>query len=436
LGKLINQDNVVRFHCTDKAVGLEAFEKEEFTWVQRFIADKEKPIMDSLTQIEPEVEKMMAPLVRRWRRHYIGYKTTPEIALYYEQRGILLSHLMFGQDSFPGEARFGGFEFDLYRSAVGILIGWMLKHLHFARLLKRKHAELEIPNLVTVHQEIKVLAAYLSEALLVEHDAAEKALGILTLTPENKRELCMPGGAPAPLVRIGAAHVVKSVAGCLNSPFDFMVRSLRHQFPTDWDRAVQLREETFRTELYMLFPGSRFVRMGNPLRLRQGKRDLTDIDAAIFDPENGVAGIFQLKWQEPFGRSMRERESRKMNFLQEAKSWIKSTRGFLESASPRQIAGIFGLKVKEVEKIKCFRLFILGRNFSHFSGEAEPDDCAAWGLWPQVLRLAAEAYDHSNPVNGLYEALRRSSPYAKPRPEVGGFEFDVGGRHIAMDPLP
>jgi len=70
-------------------------------------------------------------------------------------------------------------------------------------------------------------------------------------------------------------------------------------------------------------------------------------------------------------------------------------------------------------------MFVLGRHFAHFSG-GEPDDRAAWGLWPQVLRLfepavsgevrSVEGQDASrkavlaNPIRWLADELRKDAP--------------------------
>lgn len=195
---------------------------------------------------------------------------------------------------------------------------------------------------------------------------------------------------------------------------------------------MSLREGTFRTELYSLFPQHEIVRVRTPVKIRTGHRVVTDIDAAIFDLRNNIGGLFQLKWQEPFGPSIRHRDSRKQNFLTSATTWIDQTWEFLRTVTPRKLADSFGLRLNEAEKLTHFRLFIIGRNFSHFSGEERPDERAAWGMWPQLLHLAAEQYDHTNPLNGLYAGLKRTSPFLKPRPNVEDFTFNLGNKKIVV----
>jgi len=311
-----------------------------------------------------------------------------------------------------------------------------LKHLDFSKILKKRHPHLELSNLLTVHQEKRVLAGYLASALDISVTVAEQCLRVLTLTHNDKPQLTLPKGPPAPLVELGREHVLNSVAGCLNSPFDFMSTSLRQKYPSDCDRAVSLREKAFRGQLYSLFPQRGIICVPTQVKIRDGSRVLTDIDAAIFDLRNNVAGLFQLKWQEPFGPSVRARESRKRNFLVQTGVWIDQVLSFLQTVSPRDVADSFGLKLTDAEHIKNFRLFIVGRNFSHFSGDTAPDERAAWGLWPQILRLAAEEYDYADPVTSLYHQLRRTSPFLKPRPEVADMAFSIGGTRIVVTASP
>jgi hypothetical protein len=436
LGKFTTCDGTIRFQCTQGAVGLEAYEVEEFHWLRRFVADQDRSLMDSLMEMQPRIEQTMTPLVAPWREHYIGYRTTPEVDSHFQQRGILQCRLMFGQDSFPGEARFGGLDFDLYRASVVTLAGWMLKHLAFVNILRSKHPHLEVSNLSTIHQDKEVLAGYLVAALEIDSAAAEQCLRVLTLTHTDKPQLTMPKGPPAPLVELGRAHVLKSVAGCLNAPFDFLGASLRNKYPGDFDKAVSLREKVFRSELYSLFPQREIIRIPSQIKIRHDDRVVTDIDAAIFDPRNNIGGLFQLKWQEPFGPSIRVRDSRKKNFLAATTAWIEQTLDFVRHLTPRKLADSFGIKLSDAELIKYFRLFVIGRNFSHFSGELAPDERAAWGLWPQLLHLAAEQYDRANPLGGLYHGLKRTSPFRKPRPEIEDLRFTIGDKEIVVTATP
>ena len=85
-----------------------------------------------------------------------------------------------------------------------------------------------------------------------------------------------------------------------------MLAELYRRYRKDWDHAVDGREEHFRKELYDLFPTRRFAKAEKPLNLRNEGVVATDIDAAVFDSTTRTLGLFQLKWQDPFGTSMRK----------------------------------------------------------------------------------------------------------------------------------
>jgi hypothetical protein len=85
-------------------------------------------------------------------------------------------------------------------------------------------------------------------------------------------------------------------------------------------------------------------------------------------------------------------------------------------------------------------LFVLGRNFAHFSGDEQPDDRAAWGMWPQVIRLIKEGLDNktldtTDPLGWLYVTLRSESPARKPELKREGCEFQLGDYEIILESL-
>ena len=56
--------------------------------------------------------------------------------------------------------------------------------------------------------------------------------------------------------------------------------------------------------------------------------------------------------------------------------------------------------------VNAIRVFVLGRNFARFSDDAPKDNRAAWGCWPQVIRLLSEKCDWNNPLESLFQLLQ------------------------------
>ena len=127
------------------------------------------------------------------------------------------------------------------------------------------------------------------------------------------------------------------------------------------------------------------------MKLRNEGVVATDIDAAVFDTTTGTLGLFQLKWQDPFGTSMRKRNSKMMNFFEETNRWVSTVSSILLE-NPRALDHLLGERAVRIHDTKRIHLFVIGRHFSHFSGGTYRDSRAAWGTWPQVLRLFKESH--------------------------------------------
>jgi len=436
-------DNEIRYTPVPmKYIALERIEAEEFG-IFRNLADKmdEKEWSELLAR-QTDMIGRMKKYVEPWCEHYIRYDTTPEIDEYYEQMGLFWARLhLLGADSFPGEAVFGGKPFNLYRAALMILVGWAWKHLDFCKALKKKHPELEWRNIVTIPQDTNALSKYMAMALGSTTEEATQALSTLILCPENTYvHLSAPKGYLPPLVKLGEGSVIQSIAGILGQyAYFFMLAELQRKYPSDYDRATNLREDVFRGELCWCFPSNSIYKVARPIKLKSGNKTITDIDAAFFDERNGHLGIFQLKWQDAFASSMRKRETKMLNMMQETNAWIDIVVNWLEGKEADTILHEIGLVQVTKAKISHVYLFVLGRNYSHFSGDAAPDPRAAWGMWPQVLRIIKEATDSgsygiSDPIGWLDTKLREESPTRKSKPDLEGWEFNIGDYHVVLEP--
>jgi hypothetical protein len=160
----------------------------------------------------------------------------------------------------------------------------------------------------------------------------------------------------------------------------------------------------------------------------------TDIDAFAFDPVAKVAGLFQLKWQEQFAGSMRERESRKSNFLKTGNAWTEKVSKWIESGRMPQTLVSLGMPKHLANAINQTRLFIIGRNFSHFSGEFQTDPRAAWGTWSQLLRLIECPGEGESPLTILFDLIRLDSPVMRSKHSGAREELEVDGLRLVIHP--
>ena len=418
-------------------VGVEAVEADEFHIFGDLAAEMDQQIREHSKAIAPTIEALMLPLVSLWREHYIQYDTNPEIDHFFRGQGLLWARARYepGQDAFAPDATFGGLPFALYREAVVEVIAWVLKHLTYTNLLLSKHPHLDVRNILTVTTGESQLLSYLSTALFITETEAQQVLGTLKSTPDSVyAQTSEPAVDIAPFLQINSNTVIFSIAGTLSSPFDFMLAELYRRYRKDWDRAVDEREDIFRSELYDLFPTERFAKIPKPLVLKREGAFVTDIDATVFDRANGTLGLFQLKWQDPFGTSMRKRNSKMMNFLSETNRWISTVSTFLLE-HPHALDHPLGQVTIPAHDVKNIHLFVIGRHFSHFSGGASRDSRAAWGTWPQVLRLFKESAVGSDPITWLHKTLQEQSPTLKTPVTREPYEMRIGKYRIQYDPV-
>lgn len=429
LGEFVGQDKEFRFDFTAANAGVEALEQEDFERLNDSLGHVRRPLYDAIDSVLPQVHERMRSLVYRWSDHYIGYAADPKISAYYHQRGLLAAEKMSAQDTFDDASEFGGLPFGLYKAVVAVLIGWTLKHADFALLLKKRYPDLHLQNLVTVTADVKIIASDLACALDVTTGEASQALSVLELNPENVTELCINGHGIPPLIRAASEQFIKPISGFLIEPFVCMNRNLRTKFRGDWDRHVNEREARFRTDLFNLFSQSWLIKLPKSVVLKQGGQIVTDIDALIVDERNHVAGLFQLKWQEGFGHSMRERSAKMKNFCREACSWTDAVTRFLAASSAGEVIQLLGLS-RSSRPIECL-LFVVGRYFAHFSGDASMDDRAVYGHWSQLIQLAQANDCSGDPIRTLHSALKVDSPLRR-KISVASESFRIGDSVITM----
>lgn len=427
-----------KFHARPltKPYGVESYERENAIWLKSLIAEHDQKIADILQNDSKKIKEMMYRRVEPWKTHYIQYTTTPEIDTFYEKQGIMLARMMLGSDNFPPQAIFGGQEFGLYCAAVAIFAGWSRKHIGFCFELLTKHPSSDPHNILTITVPLENEVNWLSTALGIDVITAQQVVQAVTLTRENKNTHCsIAGNFITPVfVEIGRNKLLRPLWGSLSEPYMFLLRELRRRYRSDWDNAVNAREQMFRDDLYTLFQSDRFHKLRRNAVLKSDGVIITDVDALIFDRQTGEMGIFQLKWQDFIGNSMRERESKKKNLLHTGNQWIERVSTWLSNVDLKTLAQIFDLSGDDVVKIKSFRMFLLGRNSAFFSGNWTPDTRAAWGIWPQFLRLLDNLPNYENPIESLFLALQKDSPLKKPSPEFDPHEMEIGNVTIVISP--
>jgi hypothetical protein len=343
---------------------------------------------------------------------------------FYRRLADLHLEMMACQLSYPPEAQIGGCSIQTYRDVLGQLIGWALQ--------ARDRGEMATPR-----AEHSLIAA-LASALAVEPAVIAQVVAAFTLDRENAAyHAAVPGVAAAPLVRLDPSRLVWSVYGLTAEPLFFLTRELKRRAAPEYHNAAFLRELVFRQDLYALFDDKRFVTSAGRIELRRETGDVrTDVDAVVFDRKTGTLGCFELKSQDPFARSTAELARQRDNVLY-ANRQISGVLTWLNRHGPDALLGRVDPRSAKMFRVQKVYPFVLGRYLAHFSDGPQPDRRAAWGTWPQLLRLLDGQSFHAsdaNPLASLFTRLANDVPLIRPPGTDSPHEIGIGAARLIVHP--
>src|SRR5688500_11240353 len=334
--------------------------------------------------------------------------------------------MMAYQLNYPPDAMIGGRKCTVqtYRDELGQLISWALR--------ARDRGEVATP------QSERYLIAVLASALAVDPVVIGQAVAAFTLDQENAAyHAAVPGVADAPLIRVDSSRLVWSVHALTTEPLLFLTRELKRRAAQEYHNTGYLREHVFREDLYALFQDKRFVTSAVRIELRRDTGDVrTDIDAVVFDRKTGTLGFFELKSQDPFARSTAELARQRDNVLY-ANRQISGVLAWLKRHGPDALLGRVDTRTAKLFRVQKVYPFVLGRYLAHFSDGPEPDRRAAWGTWPQLLRLvdgqpfrAADA----NPLASLFTRLTKDVPLVRLPDDDAPREIAISAARLIVHP--
>jgi hypothetical protein len=381
-------------------------ERADIAWWASSIARRHEPELHALLSERP------------------GWASNASADAHYRKRADLHLEMMAYQLAYPSDTEIGGCTIQTYRDVLGQLIACALQG--------RDRGELPIP------QFKQSLITALASALAVDPTIIGRAVAAFTLDRENAAyHAAVPGVAAAPLVRVDPSRLVWSVHGLTTEPLLFLTRELKRRDAQAYHNTAYLREAVFRHDLYALFQDKRFVTSANRIELRrEGGNVRTDIDAVVFDRKTGTLGFFELKSQDPFARSTAELTRQRDNVLY-ANRQVSGALAWLNRNGADALLGRVDARTAKTFRVHKVHPFVLGRYLAHFSNGPEPDRRAAWGTWPQVLRLLdgkpLRATD-TNPIASLFTRLTKDGLHVRPPEESSPHQIALGGARLTVHP--
>ncbi len=414
--------------------------REDLAWWANALARMYEYERQELAGENVAVQQQLEAFVRQWQTDIPLYRTTQEIDDYYTRLGQLRVKTMACQFLYPDSTLIGGCTVELYRSVLSVLIGLALKNLDVCRAYVAQHPSSSLRALLTPIHDATALVEALSKTLHVEADTIRHAVETYSLSHENVSYHSSTGGedTPAPpLLRLNEQHLAWSLMGLLRDPLFFLARELKRRYSYEYHTASHVHEVVFRQDLYRLFADKRFVKSAGTIELRGVQGGLTtDVDALIFDRKTGTLALFELKSQDPFAYSHQERLRQRDYFYNAGKQVLACLQWLNRNGANALLTRLDQSQVKRLKVQKTY-IFVLGRYLAHFFDAPPFYRRAAWGTWPQVLRLLNDTpfgAEDAQPIQSLYNKLLKDTPLVPSNPPFEVQEIMIGESTIYVYP--
>ncbi len=397
------------FRYNHAACGIEYFDKLDDRFVRQELTERiNKTLSERCLLVSDDTEALMNQSLSSPQSRFISYDAPAEVWELFLERASYQLLLVPGSNDFGPNDVFGGIQYFKYYDALRYLTALSLMHTHYCQLLSERSPDIDLGVILTHIEPASHVVGDMADFLEISIYEAEVVLGCLCLSPENHESyLDEPSVPPPPYIRISDSQLIRSSAGCLTSPFGFLNRMLKHKYALDYSKAVNEREDRFIEDLCRLFEGARFIRVKRPVNIRSDKGN-TDIDAVIYDTYTKALGLFQLKWQDPLGESVRLRRTKAENLFK-ANEWVDKVCSWLHQRSGAEIlTGTHVMRKRPSNQAlgEVF-LFVLGRHNIHFTN-GRMDTRAVWASWQGILASQARvaAFMEDDPIRMMYTKLR------------------------------
>ena len=394
--------------ATSRRLSTEQRERADFDW---WSAHMTRQVAPRLATLRVERDRMRALLGQEGAAipESAGFVVSdPTVERYYRQLGQAHVARFACQHSYPADAAIGGATFGQYTDILALLIGW----LH-----RERDRGAPDGDITPIFRDERAMIAALADALDADPAAIGRALQPFILDRDNAAyHSALPGRVAPPLIRLDEGRIVWSARGLLGEPLIFLARELRRRHAREYHNSAYLREGVFRRDLYRLFGDRRFVLSAGRVELKRSGEARTDLDALVFDRKTGTLGVFELKTQDPFARSVEERQRQRDNFFH-ANRQVSAILEWVQRNGPDDLLARFDERAAKRFHVQKVYVFVLGRYLAHFTGGPEPDRRAAWGSWPQVLQIVGDGpfdSNHRNPLSALFARLRDATPPSAP----------------------
>jgi len=397
-------------------------------------------------KIGNEVRSLLTDLVYPFAKHFIGYEADPTLDFYFFGPAYHDMLLAKGFDTFHFSTVFGGVTFANYQLAAIFIVSVAMKHRAYVQALLDKEPSIRIEDVLTVSVAtagfLEGMRAFINEFgvrfdghVPVTDDTVRIIFDVLSVSRRNLVLLDRPGAPIPPLIQCSDDHVIRPLAGAVSDEVMlFLLNSLQHSFPKEYDRAQQAREGVMQrsTEkvIRSVLPTLEF--RGN-IKLRQAGKVLTDIDLVIVEASCDRVILTQLKHQDPYGADFATMLARTDRLNHQVSDWLRRVRSWLAAVSTAELRAT--LRLPSGSARPKVSLLVLTRHYAHSLRMVVDDQDATFSNWNQLVTAIARLQERAGEatMDNLVEELRAlSTPVEEehlPEPSsvwtVGNLRFTI-----------
>lgn len=344
-------------------------------------------------QIQGEVDDALHELVYAWKEHFIGYGATPILDEYFFSVAYAELQVQDGFDSFNGATEFGGIAYRTYLLALTFVVAIFTRHERFAEALVRKNPTTKLENVLTVTSDTPEFLQSLVEALnhfgqpiqgykKVGLGDAQRIFAVLSVSRDNLALLDNPGSAVPLLIQSSEEGFIRCLLGAQLSPLKFLLDSLRHHYPGDYDRNQQTREKSMQVGLTRVLDGviPNLIYREN-IKIKVDGKLLTDLDAVVIDEKAGIVFLCQLKYQELYGEDLHAKRERTTRLKDQVANWLGALDHWEKSVDDATMRATLRLP-KSLENFSVLRV-VISRHYAYPLKNVVLGDGTIYANWAQ-----------------------------------------------------
>lgn len=324
-------------------------------------------------------------------------------------------------DSFPDHATFGPLTFGQWKKIAACIAALMAVNVEYVLHVERTEHLRDLGKL-------NLCSRFLDEAKFIEflhnwdhtiiRTQIPEILDVFTADPTDSERFLGRQDLPAPmLIKVPGGYLF-SHSAALGNPYWYLVDKIKARYNKHWklnSADVKVLETAFQEDLYSLFSSSAYAVGKANLKLKRvDGTEGTDIDATLFERDTNTIYLFQLKWPEVYAGDWRPRESQYSNLRKAGEKWVDEVYNWVERSRADSLPDMLTRlelreEVRDYKNVD-FKLIVLSRRWTQFSGKSAYDDRAGWISWARLRKLMITSQNPRAKLNDAWTEITNPRP--------------------------